>query len=51
MKLFGLQLDESIDIQNNSILRPYVLYIDHDWSDIMEDILSVSELPTYTTNR
>ena len=49
-KLFALQLDESTDIQNNSTLLTYVQYIDHDESDIKEDILSVSELPTHTTS-
>jgi len=48
--LFGLQLDESTDIQNNSILLTYVRYIDHDESDMKEDILSVSDLPTHTTS-
>ena len=48
-KLFALQLDESIDI-HNSILLTYVRYIDHDESDMKEDILSVSELPTNTTS-
>ena len=48
-KLFALQLDESTDIQN-SILLTYVRYIDHDESDMKEDILSVSELPTHTTS-
>jgi len=47
-KLFALQLDESTDIQNSSILLTYVRYIDHDESDMKEDILSVSELPTHT---
>jgi len=42
-KLFALKLDESTDIQNNSILLTYVRYIDHDESDMKEDILSVSE--------
>ena len=46
-KLFALQLDESTDIQN-SILLTYVRYIGHDGSDMKEDILSVSELPTHT---
>jgi len=46
-KLFALQLDESTDIQNNSILLMYVRYIDHDESDVKEDILSVSDLPTH----
>ena len=49
-KLFALQLDESTDIQNSSILLTYVRYIDHDESDVMEDILSVSELPTHSTS-
>jgi len=49
-KLFALQLDESTDIQNSSILVMYVRYIDHDESDVKEDILSVSELPTHTTS-
>jgi len=48
-ELFGLQLDESTDIQNNSILLTYVRYSDHDESDVKEDILSVSDLPTHTT--
>jgi len=47
-KLFALQLDESTDIQNSSILLTYVRYIDHDESDMKEDILSVAELPTHT---
>jgi hypothetical protein len=47
--LFALQLDESTDIQDNSILLTYVQYIGHDQSDVTEDILSVSELPTHTT--
>ncbi|PNF27274.1 hypothetical protein B7P43_G05160, partial [Cryptotermes secundus] len=42
-KLFALQLDESTDIQNSSILLMYVRYIDHDESDMKEDILSVSK--------
>ena len=45
-KLFALQLDESTDIQNSSILLTCVRYIDRDESDMKEDILSVSELPT-----
>ena len=49
-KLFALQLDESTDIQNNSILFTYVRYIDHGERDMKEDILSVSELPTHTTS-
>ena len=49
-KLFASQLDESTDIQNNSILLKYVPYIDRDESDIKEGILSVSELPTHTTS-
>jgi len=49
-KLFALQLDESTDIQNNSILLAYVRYIDHDESDMKEDILSISELPMHTTS-
>jgi len=48
-KLFALQLDESTDIQDNGILLMYVRYTDHDESDMKEDILSVSELPTHTT--
>jgi len=48
--LFALKLDESTDIQNNSILLTDVRYIDHDESDTKEDILSVSELPTHTTS-
>jgi len=36
-KLFALQLEESTDIQNNSILLTYVRYIDHDKSDMKED--------------
>jgi len=49
-KLFALQLDKSTDIQNNSILLTCVRYIDHDESDMKEDIFSVSELPTHTTS-
>ena len=49
-KLFALQLNESTDIQNNSILLRYVRYIDHDEGYMKEDILSVSELPTHTTS-
>jgi hypothetical protein len=49
-QLFALKLDESTDIQNSSIILAYVRYIDHDESDMKEDILSVSELPTYTTS-
>ena len=48
--MFALQLAESTDIQNSSILLTYVRYIDHDESDVKEDILSVSELPTHTTS-
>ena len=48
--MFELQLDESTDIQNNSILFTYVRYIDHGERDMKEDILSVSELPTHTTS-
>jgi len=48
--MFALQLDESTDIQNNSTLLTYVRYIDHDESDVKEDILSVFELPTHTTS-
>ena len=47
--MFALQLDESTDIQNRILLK-YVRYIDHDESDMKEDILSVSELPTHTTS-
>jgi len=49
-KFFALQLEESTDIQNKSILITYVRYIDHDESDTTEGMLSVSELPTHTTN-
>jgi len=49
-ELFALQLDESTDIQNNSILLTYVRYTDHYENDIKEDILSVSELPKHTTS-
>jgi len=49
-KLFALQLDQSTDIQNNSILLTYVRYIDRDESDMKEDIFSVPELPTHTTS-
>jgi hypothetical protein len=48
--LFALKLDESTDIQNNSILLTYVRYVDNDESDIKEDILSVSEFPTHTVS-
>jgi len=48
-ELFALQLDASTDIQNSSILLPYVRYIDRDGSDMKEGILSVSALPTHTT--
>jgi hypothetical protein len=37
-KMSALQLDESADIQN-SILLKYVRYIDHEESDMKEDIL------------
>jgi hypothetical protein len=36
--------------KNLQILHTCVRYIDHDESDIKEDILSVSELPTHTTS-
>ena len=49
-ELFALQLDASTDIQNSSILLPYVRYIDRDGSDMKEGILSVSPLPTHTTS-
>ena len=48
LKLFALQLYESTDIQNSSISLTYVRYIDHDESDMKEDILSVHELSTLT---
>ena len=48
--MFALQLDESTDILNNSILLTYVRYIDQDESDMREDIFSVSELPTHTNS-
>jgi len=48
-KLFVLHLDEFTDIQN-SILLTYIRYIDHDESDVKEDILIVSELPMHTTS-
>ena len=46
--MFALQVGVSTDIQNNSILLTYVQYIDHDESDMKDDILSASELPTHT---
>jgi hypothetical protein len=49
-KLFALQLDKPTDIHNNGNLLTYVRYTDHDESDMKEDILSVSELPTHTTS-
>jgi len=49
-KLSALQLDESTDIHNNSNLLTYVRYTDHDESDMKEDILRVSEIPTHTTS-
>ena len=49
-KLFALQLDESTDIQNSSILLTYARHIDRDESDMKEDILSVSELSTHSTS-
>jgi len=48
LKLFALQLDESIDIPNNRILLTYVRYIGRDESAMKEDNLGVSELPTHT---
>ena len=48
--MFALQLDESTDVQNNSIFLKYVQYIDHDDCDMKEDILSASKLPTHTTS-
>jgi hypothetical protein len=48
-KLYALQRDKSTDIQNNSILLTYVRYTDSDETDMKEDIISVSELPMYTT--
>jgi len=48
--MIPLLLNESTDIQNNSILLTYVRHIDHDESDMKEDILRVSELPTHTTS-
>jgi len=47
-KLSALEVGGSTDIQNNSILFTYVSYIDHNESEMKEDILSVSELPTHT---
>jgi hypothetical protein len=47
-EFFALQLDESTDIQNSSILLTCVRYVDCDGSDMKEDILTVSELPTHT---
>jgi len=38
-KLLALELGESTDIQNNGILLKYVRYIDHDESEMKEDIL------------
>lgn len=39
-KLFAFQLGESMDIQN--VLLKYVWYMDHDESNMKEDILSES---------
>ena len=47
---FSLQLDESTDIQNSSILLTCVRYIDRDESDMKEGILSVYDLPTHITS-
>ena len=48
--MVSLQLDESTDFQNNSILLAYARHINHDESDMHEGILRVSELPTHTNS-
>jgi hypothetical protein len=48
--LFTLERGELADIQDYSRLVTYAQYIDYYQSDMKEDILSVSELPTHTTN-
>ena len=37
-KFLALQLDESKDIQKKCILLTYVRYVDHDESDMKEEI-------------
>ncbi|XP_053550116.1 zinc finger MYM-type protein 6-like [Bombina bombina] len=46
----SLQLDESTDIADNSVLIAYVRYADYDMGDVAEDILCVCTLQTYTTS-
>jgi hypothetical protein len=49
-KVFALELDEPTDIQNNSILLTYVRYIGHYESNLMENMLSTSDLHVHTTS-
>ncbi|XP_060061828.1 zinc finger MYM-type protein 6 isoform X3 [Erinaceus europaeus] len=49
-KWFALQIDESSEISNISLLLCYVRYIDYDSSDIKEELLCCIEMPSQITD-
>jgi hypothetical protein len=46
-KTFALQIDESTDISNSAILTGFIRYVHEE--EIIEDLLMVRDIPTYTT--
>jgi len=46
---YAIQLDESTDISNSTILLIYVRYIDDTFNDIKEEFLCTLKLKTFTT--
>ncbi|ELK01982.1 Zinc finger MYM-type protein 6 [Pteropus alecto] len=45
-KWFALQIDESSEILNNTLLLCYIRFIDYDCSDIKEELLCCIEMPS-----
>ncbi|XP_060846422.1 zinc finger MYM-type protein 6-like [Rhopalosiphum padi] len=47
---YGIQIDESTDINNEAILLIYIRYVDTDLNDINEEFLCCLNLPTFCTS-
>ncbi|KAF6346063.1 hypothetical protein mRhiFer1_018693 [Rhinolophus ferrumequinum] len=48
-KWFALQIDESSEISNITLLLCYIRFIDYDYSDIKEELLCCIEMPSQIT--
>jgi len=47
---YGIQIDESTDINNEAILLIYIRYVDTDLNDINEEFLCCLNLPSFCTS-